>query len=177
METNLPPIVEVKNSRLAIWSLVLGILGLLFLMVCIGPLFAIPGVICGHLAYGRIKRSGGALDGSGLALAGLITGYVCIALAVFVIPLLAAIAIPNFIQARDTAQRNTCINNLRLIDGAKQKWAVENHKAAEDTPTEAELEKYLPGGYNSLHCPAQGTYEIHKVGEPPTCSVPRHELP
>src|SRR6266550_1409266 len=107
METP-PPVPSVKNSSLAIWSLVLGILGLLFLLFCIGPLFAIPAVICGHIAHGRIKRSAGALEGQGMALAGLITGYVTIGLAVFFIPFMAAIAIPNFVKARDTAQKNTC---------------------------------------------------------------------
>ena len=42
-------------------------------------LFAIPAVICGHVALGRIKRSGGTLAGEGLAQAGLITGYVTLA--------------------------------------------------------------------------------------------------
>ena len=78
--TALPP----KTSALAIWSLVLGIIGLLFLLVCLGPLFAIPGVICGHLAWSRIKHSDGALTGQGMALAGLITGYLSIGLSVVI---------------------------------------------------------------------------------------------
>jgi competence protein ComGC len=168
---------EAKNSGLAIWSLVLGILGLVLLLFCVGPLFAIPAVICGHIAYGRIKRSGGALSGQGLALAGLITGYVTIGLAIIVIPMMAAIAIPNFVKARDTAQKNQCINNLRIIDGAKQQWALENNKTADAIPTAQDLDKYIPKGFNSLHCAKDGTYTINKVGEAPTCSVPEHHLP
>jgi competence protein ComGC len=174
METP-PPVPTVKTSPLAIWSLVLGILGVVFF--CIGPLFGIPAVICGHMAHGRIKRSGGAMTGSGMALSGLITGYVSIALAVFIIPMLAAIAIPNFVKARDTAQKNTCINNLRIIDGAKQQWALENGKGETDIPTAQDLDKYIPGGFNSLHCPKDGIYTINKVNEPPICSVPAHQLP
>ncbi len=166
-----------KNSGLAIWSLVLGILGLVFLIFCIGPLFAIPAVICGHIAYSRIKRSGGALAGDGLALAGLITGYITIALGIVVIPFLAAIAIPNFVKARDTAQKNQCINNLRIIDGAKQQWALEHGKSAEDTPTAADLDPYIPGGFAHLHCPREGEYTIGQVNEAPTCSIPSHVLP
>src|SRR5690348_1441616 len=105
MDTYPPPVPGIKNSGLAIWSLVLGILGLVLLFGCIGILFAIPAVICGHMAYGRIKRSGGTLGGDGMAMAGLITGYITIGLGVFLIPLMAAIAIPNFVRARDTAQR------------------------------------------------------------------------
>ena len=174
-----PPVTKTKNSALAIWSLVLGILGLLFLLLCIGPLFAIPAVICGHIAYGRIKRSAGALEGQGMALAGLITGYVTIGLAVVFIPMMAAIAIPNFVKARDTAQKNQCINNLRQIDGAKQAWALDNNKTAEDTPTGQDLDKYLlkDSKFESLHCLKGGTYTINKVGELPTCSVPEHQLP
>ena len=41
-----------------------------------------------------------------------------IMIVVAIIGLLAAIAIPNFVKSRSTAQMNTCINNLRQIDGA-----------------------------------------------------------
>ena len=91
-----------RTNGLAVVSLVLGILGL----TCFSLFSGIPAVICGHLAYSRINRSGGALAGGGLALAGLITGYISIALAVIMIPLMLAIAIPNFVKARDTAQMN-----------------------------------------------------------------------
>ena len=176
METP-PPVPTVKNSNLAIWSLVLGILGLLLLLVCIGPLFAIPGVICGHMAYGRIKRSGGMLTGEGLALAGLITGYLCLVAATFVIPMLAAIAIPNFILARDTAQRNACINHLKVIDDAKQQWALEHKKYGYEVPTGKDLDPYITGGFASLHCPKDGAYTIGSVATAPTCSTPGHALP
>src|SRR6201988_5316783 len=49
-----------------------------------------------------------------------------IMIVVAIIGLLAAIAIPNFIKARTTAQKNACISNLRQIDGAKEQWALEN---------------------------------------------------
>jgi hypothetical protein len=173
-----------KTSALAIWSLVLGILALLFLLVCISPLFAIPGVICAHLAYSRIKRSGGALDGQGMALAGLITNYVSVGLSVFLLPMMLAIAIPNFVKARQTSQMNACINNLRQIDGAKNEWALENNKTNGTPVTEADIKPYikLDASGNFPKCPAGGTYTIGPVGEPPTCSLsttvsPAHVLP
>jgi hypothetical protein len=174
MDAYPPPVPGIKNSGLAIWSLVLGILAVLFF--CIGPLFAIPAVICGHMAHGRIRRSGGAIAGEGLALAGLITGYFSIAAAVFVIPLLAAIAFPNFIRARDVARRNVCSNNLRMIDMAKQQWALENHKADDAVPTAQDLAPYLPKRFEELHCPADGVYSINSVREAPTCSHQGHRL-
>jgi competence protein ComGC len=41
-----------------------------------------------------------------------------------VVGLLAAIAIPSFIKARNTAQMNGCINNMRMIDAGKEQWAL-----------------------------------------------------
>jgi competence protein ComGC len=174
--SNPPTLPAVKTSPLAIWSLVLGILGVLLLLVCIGPLFAIPSVICGHIAHSRIKRSGGTLAGSGLALGGLITGYISIALSVFMIPMLMAIAVPNFVKARKTAQMNACINNLRQIDGAKQQWALENKKENTDTPTQSDVAYYLRDKQFPA-CLAGGVYTINAVGESPTCSIEGHQLP
>jgi len=174
-----PPVsgIQPKNSGLAIWSLVLGILGLVLLLVCVGPLFAIPGVICGHLAHSRIKRSGGMLTGGGLALGGLITGYITIALGVFLIPLMAAIAIPNFVKARDIAMRNQCVNNLRQIDTAKQQWALDNQKDAAMIPTTDELDAVLKEvKMADFKCLKQGAYTINPVNESPTCSIPGHSL-
>jgi competence protein ComGC len=180
MNEAIPPITgnapQPKTPALAIWSLVLGIIGLLLLLVCIGPLFAIPGVICGHLAYSRIKRSSGALAGEGMALAGLITSYISIAMAIFLVPMMMAIAIPNFVKARETAQMNACINNLRQIDAAKQEWALENKKKGTDTPTQADVAHFLKNGQFPV-CPKGGTYTIGPVDEPPTCSIPGHQLP
>ena len=115
------------------------------------------------------------LQGQGLALGGLITGYLSLAL-IPIIGLLAAIAIPNFVQARNTAMKHVCINNLRQIDGAKQQWALENKKQNTDMPTEAELTAYLgQGGFP--RCVAGGHYTINAVGEKPTCSISGHQLP
>ncbi len=89
-----------RKNPLAVWSLVLGILSL---TVCFS--FAgIPAVICGHLASGRIKRSGGLVGGRDLALAGLIIGYIGIGFSL-VLALVLAIAIPNFLKAREAAQQ------------------------------------------------------------------------
>jgi len=156
---------------------VLGCLAVALLIVCVGPVFAIPAVVCGHMAFGRIKRSNGLLGGEGMALAGLITGYVSLGLSVILIPLLGAIALPNFVKARHTAQQNACINNLRMIDGAKQSLALEKSKTADDEPTGSELTPYLRMSFNQLRCPEGGTYAIGKIGRLPTCSIPNHRLP
>jgi Domain of unknown function (DUF4190) len=70
----------------AIWSLVLAVVSFLG-----GWLFtAIPAVICGHVARSKIRKSGGALRGKGIATAGLIVGYIALALGVMGIPLLVS---------------------------------------------------------------------------------------
>jgi hypothetical protein len=64
-----------KTNGLAIASLVCSILGF-----CCG-VGGVLGVIFGFVARGQIKRSGGYQKGSGLALAGIIVGFVFIVLA------------------------------------------------------------------------------------------------
>lgn len=92
-----------------------------------------------------------------------------------VIGMLAAIAIPNFVKARETAQMNACINQLRSIDAAKRQWALENKKEMTDVPSEDEVVVYLKDRQFPI-CPAGGSYTIETVGESPTCSVPKHLL-
>jgi prepilin-type N-terminal cleavage/methylation domain-containing protein len=104
-----------------------------------------------------------------------------IMIVVAIIGLLAAIAIPNFVRARTTSQKNACINNLRQIDGAKQQWALENHAKSTSTVTSTLLMPYLgrgtAGSYPS--CPANGTYTVGNVSTAPTCSLSAngHVLP
>lgn len=59
----------IRTNGLAIASLVLGILWVAW----IGSILA---VVFGHLALGQIKRSNGAEQGQGLAIAGLVLGYI-----------------------------------------------------------------------------------------------------
>jgi DNA repair exonuclease SbcCD ATPase subunit len=75
--------------------------------------------------------------------------------------------------------QNACVNNLRLIDAAKQQWALENKKQTTDTPAWDDLKPYLGRGPNGEmpSCPSGGTYTVGTVGERPTCSVPGHALP
>jgi hypothetical protein len=68
-------------------SLVFGILAY-FLLPGIGALVAI---ICGHVGIAQIKESNGAMKGKGLAIAGLVMGYVQIAcIAIFALILILA---------------------------------------------------------------------------------------
>jgi type II secretory pathway pseudopilin PulG len=99
-------------------------------------------------------------------------GFVGVAM----IGLLAAIAIPNFVKARNTAQMIHCIDNLRQIDSAKQQWALEHTKAETDTPTQSDITVYLKNGQWPI-CLAGGSYSINAVNKEPACSIPGHQLP
>ena len=92
-----------------------------------------------------------------------------IMIVVAIIGLLAAIAIPNFVKARTTAQKNACINNLRQIDGAKEQWALEKKLAPGAAAVDTEIEAYIKNGRPS--CPAVGTYTFNAVDTPPACSL------
>ena len=98
-----------------------------------------------------------------------------IMIVVAIIGLLAAIAIPNFVKARTTAQKNACINNLRQIDGAKEQWALEQKQAPGASVNNAQVDGYIKGG--APLCPAGGAYVYGNVDVDPTCDVTDHVLP
>ena len=80
-----------------------------------------------------------------------------IMIVVAIIGMLAAIAIPNFVRARKTTQKTTCINNLRIMADAAQELRLE--RPAE--PVDADhIKPYLrrtPGGALPV-CPTSGVY-------------------
>jgi hypothetical protein len=98
---------------------------------------------------------------------------------------LGSILVVKFILARDVSSAHPCVNTLRQIEAASQQFALEN-KLTNGAPIRfpEDLTNYIK--LNSLGkippCPSGGTYQISKVGEPPTCSldtniVPAHVLP
>jgi hypothetical protein len=74
-----------STNGLAIASLVLAIAGA-FLLFGIGALLA---VFLGHIALGQVKRSGGTQGGRGLAVAGLVIGYIELLVIAVVIAIIA----------------------------------------------------------------------------------------
>ena len=81
-------IIVSKTSGKAIASLILSLVWLYGL----GSLIAI---ILGHMARSEIKKSEGTITGNGLALSGLIIGYLSF---VFIIGILVAVALPKLAQ-------------------------------------------------------------------------------
>jgi hypothetical protein len=109
------------TSGMAIGSLVSGIFSLFF------PA-AIAAVVLGHIARSNIRKSAGRLTGNGIALAGLILGYLGLAF-IPVILILAAIAIPNLFRARIAANEGMAVSSIRSITGAEIRYA-ESHRTA-----------------------------------------------
>ena len=68
-----------------------------------------------------------------------------IMIVVSIIGLLSAIAVPNFVKARNTTQTDACLNNLRQLDGATQQWMLETGKTSTDSPDQAAVAGYLRG--------------------------------
>ena len=99
---------------------------------------------------------------------------------VLIIGLLAALAVPNFIKSRKLAQKNGCIDNMRLLQGA-----VTEALFAGETPSAETI--YGPGNFLKFRpkCPANRNgpdYEIPTDDDtPPVCpnigAYPDHVLP
>jgi prepilin-type N-terminal cleavage/methylation domain-containing protein len=106
-----------------------------------------------------------------------------IMIVVGIIGLLAAIAIPRFVRARTQAQMNTCINNLRQIDGAVTKWALDNKKNTSDTVAFSDIKDYLK---SPITCPSDSagatfasSYTLSAVSNRASCRIVplTHALP
>jgi competence protein ComGC len=162
------PATAPKNNGLAVTSLVLGILSV---AVCgVGIIFSIPGVITGILGLKRVKASHGSQKGHGLAVAGIVLSAVSLVM-LPIVGLLAAIAVPNFVKARESAQRSACMANMRSINDAKAQWTLENNKAAGDTVEAADIFGSAKYVRQAPTCPAQGTYIVNPIGTNPECTV------
>ncbi len=100
------PIAAQQTSGKAIASLILGIINVF-------PLSVIA-IILGHLSLSEIKKSAGRLKGQGLAIAGLILGYLGLVAIPFIV-IVAAIAIPNLLRAKIAANEASAAGNVRNL--------------------------------------------------------------
>jgi prepilin-type N-terminal cleavage/methylation domain-containing protein len=109
-----------------------------------------------------------------------------IMIVVLIIGILLAIAIPNFMRAREVSRAKSCISNLKQIDTAKEQWAMDFKQEDGATPTMDQLTTEdaaaTSGQYmkSEPSCPSAGTYDPAAVGDNPTCdyagTVAEHSL-
>jgi hypothetical protein len=147
-----------KTSALAVTSLVMS-------LVCGG--LALPAIICGHIARSKIKRSGGMLTGGGMALAGLIIGYIGI---ISSVGILLGVGLPAIAGARGAARYAQCSNNILVIQNAKSQWAMTNNKVDGDQIDVGGINRSLPN-QSTPTCGGGGSYTYGKIGTAPVCSV------
>src|SRR5438094_8204812 len=62
-----------------------------------------------------------------------------IMIVVLIIGILLAVAVPNFIKARETSRSKSCVANLKQIESAKEQWCMDQRAASTATPTDTDL--------------------------------------
>ena len=87
-----------------------------------------------------------------------------IMIVVAIIGLLAAIAIPNFIKARESAEKNACIANLRQIAGAVQVYSIDTGQ--DDAPGSSDL---VPNYIRAWPACKGTSYSAPAAGADPEC--------
>jgi len=135
-----------ETSGKAIGSLVCGLL-FFFLPA------AIVAVVMGHLSLSDIRKSAGRLGGRGMAIAGLVLGY--LGLSFIPILIIAAIAIPNLLRAKMAANEASTVAALRTYNTALAEYAMQCPKQ----------------GY-----PTDPTYLVLDVSRPVTCPQAQESL-
>ena len=110
---------EPKTSGKSIASLIFGCFFFLFPS-------SVVAIVLGHLSLSEIGKSAGRIKGRGMAIAGLILGY----LGISFIPILiiAAIAIPNLLRARIAANESSAVAAIRTLSTAEITYATEHPK-------------------------------------------------
>ncbi|HLP09033.1 MAG TPA: DUF4190 domain-containing protein [Opitutaceae bacterium] len=168
----LPTTPAPKRCGLAVVSLVCGICTIVLFPLFF--VFMIPAVVCGHIAQSRIRQAKGALLGGGMAVAGLVMGYLGIA-AVPVGGLLAAMAIPAFQKVRTNSITMTMNNDARMIAAAAQQhfleYDVESVELGYDPATGdvrgplATYVRQIAKGYTTVptQLTREGTFELGRI--------------
>ena len=101
-----------------------------------------------------------------------------IMIVVFIIAMLVAVALPNFMRAKRDVERVTCLSNLKAIDEAIDRYASSLELGgAEPVVFEGLMPRYLK---SRPVCPSRGTYSVTIVSANPVCSMEEilgHKLP
>ena len=107
------------------------------------------------------------------------TGFtlVEIMIVVLIIGILLAIAIPNFVQARESSRAKACVANLKQLDSAKQQYMMDKNASTFTSVTGTNASTDLYGGLVTQYirsaplCPAGGTYATGDGTTSPSCDL------
>ena len=156
-------------------SLVLGILGM-FLFI---P--AIPAIICGHVARSKIKRAPDIYSGKGMALAGLILGYLAVCLTA-VIAVASALVVSGTSRASEEARIAATRHSIANIETAVRMYEVTYRncpdsldqltRATDSHPAMMSGILKDPWGTQYRYSKTVGGYEIRSAGPDRMCETP-----
>src|SRR5882757_4738721 len=87
------------------------------------------------------------------------------------------VAVPEFNHRRPNPA-NSCINNLRLLDSAKQQLELETNLPPGTVVEPKQIQPFIGRGQEGEFpkCPMGGTYTLNPIGQLPTCSIKDHVL-
>jgi competence protein ComGC len=92
---------------------------------------------------------------------------------VTIVAMIAVVAIPSYVKARNKSQQRACINNLRYIDSSKFNCSMCYRLTVGDKIATASVNEYLIGATTPI-CPSGGTYTYGNIGSDPECTITTH---
>ncbi len=91
-----------------------------------------------------------------------------IMIVVLIIGVLLAVAIPNFVKARNSSRGKSCVANLRQIDSAKEQYMMDNRT----TTAPSAMTNLVPDYIKSTPaCPSGGSYTLGNATTAPSCAI------
>jgi prepilin-type N-terminal cleavage/methylation domain-containing protein len=100
-----------------------------------------------------------------------------IMIVILIIALLIAIAVPQFVKAREHSYAKVCIANLREMQYAKELFAADFKLNNGDACTLNDLWPAYLRGIAFPNCPAGGVYTVGPIGDTPVCSLNAGNFP
>ena len=91
-----------------------------------------------------------------------------IMIVVLIIGILLAIAIPNFVRARNTSRGKACVANLKQIDSATEQYLMDNRTTTYPAAVTSLVPNYLK---SAPSCPSGGVYALGTASANPTCTI------
>ena len=140
------PVAAAKTSKLAITSMVLGVLSF-----CTFFLTAPLAIIFGIISLIMIIRSKGQLKGTGFAISGIAVPVAALP----IVAMLMGIMMPALVRARSMGQRAVCMSNLKQLGVATMMYAENNKEQYPTTDKWCDLlGPYYGNNSKVLICPA-----------------------